>query len=146
MSFFRDVIDEFKREMEKAQAEFGVQQSMNPTQGKPVYGSYGTVNSGMGGQTRVSMSTGTDGRTASSQRPAQSKKTRKKAPPQQQQIEPGIVTPTGQAAPKTQTVIPPSRAHKTVANLNPQSARNAIILSEVLGPPVSKRQNRRVFH
>ena len=36
-----------------------------------------------------------------------------------------------------------SGADETILDLNPASARKAVILSEIIGPPASRRQRRR---
>ena len=55
-------------------------------------------------------------------------------------------TPAGRAAPTTPAV--PAKAAATsvrtlIASLNATSARSAIIMSEIIGPPLSKRRRQK---
>ena len=149
MSFFQEMIDEFKQEIQKELAVFDIQ----PTKKAPQSGQTSSmpdsgviehkqstpVNTG-----RKSTNTGVRITDSSS-----TKKQRKKTPQKKSTStspRPQAQTQAQQPAqPQTQTQkSAQGHAHHLVANLNPQTARNAIIMAEIIGPPVSRRQRKRV--
>ena len=134
MSFFKEIVDEFKREIEKATAELNAQtnkQAPRP-QGPPPPQRTNKADSG------VIEHSGTE-------RP-KPKKQRKKAPAQQPAATgaAGATGTTRSPVEKTQVqkqpIVTGNAARQLVSSLNPQTARNAIIMSEVIGPPVSRRK------
>ena len=127
MSLLREIAEEFKKEIEKATAEFNTQ----PAQGSP--GSGGNIARMNSGVTPHSKSAATGTKKRSSEQ-SQAKKQKKRAPQQ-----PAAVTPT-----KVQTGTP-VRTHPIIKNLSPATARNAIIMAEIIGPPLSKRGRKRTY-
>ena len=125
MSFFQEMINEFKQEMQKEMAANMGHAPANMGQ-TPANMGQTPANSGV----RISDSTST-------------KKQRKKAPQKKSASTAKRPQPQTQAQPQSQTVAT-GQAHQLVANLNPQTARNAIIMAEIIGPPVSRRQRKRV--
>ena len=121
MSFLKEIVDEVKGEIAKASQQAVPHVTQPPN--RP--GSNSSNQSGFSSQTR-------EARTEQPQRPKQRKR------PQQQQPQQG----TTQQQRQTQKASP-IQARQLVANLNPVMARSAIIMAEVLAPPVSKRQNRK---
>jgi hypothetical protein len=146
MSFFKDLAAEVQKEFDNATAEFKgdwlksvpglntkpatpspLQQGGSASQQVDVR--YHTPNPGV---IEHHVSSPTNRSSQPEQRPPQQKK-RGKKPPQQQ---------TSTAAQPRVKKVSSISAHKLVANLTPAVARSSIIMAEVLGPPVSKRQRR----
>jgi len=134
MSFFQEMINEFKQEIEKEMAVFSTQPSTQSPRPKQAPASMGHTPANTG--VRI-----TDSTTA--------KKQRKKAP--QKKSAPAAPRPQAQTQTQTQVEqraqphwqpVTTGRAHHLAANLNPQTARNAIIMAEIIGPPVSRRKLR----
>ena len=114
MSLLREIAEEFKKEIEKATAEFNTQ----PAQGRSD-----------SGENIARMNSKPSGTKKRSSEQSQTKKQKKRAPQQ-----PAAVTPTQV---QTGTSV---RKHQLIRNLNPATARNAIVMAEIIGPPVSKRK------
>ena len=141
MSFFQEMIDEFKKEIQKEMAVFDIQ----PTRQVSTKSDSGVIEHKQGMPANMGRkSTNTGVRITDS---SSTKKQRKKAP----QKKSASTSPRPQAKAQTQQQTQPqtqttaqSHKHQLIANLNPQTARNAIIMAEIIGPPVSRRQRRRV--
>jgi hypothetical protein len=150
MSFFRELADEVKRELSSASSEIKNewQKSMHGSQASPVapgsqqqrgpasqQASHGQAAHGQrmphSGVVARPANPPVNRNMPPEQRP-QPQNRRKRAPQQQA---------SANAQPQARTTTP-VKAHKLVANLTPAVARTSIIMSEVLGPPVSKRQKR----
>ena len=156
MSIFREIAEEFKneikRELEKASAEFNIQ----PAQQRPA----SPVASGSQPQ-RARMDSGVVEHASgqsSAQRP-RTKKQKKKAPvqssgttiilPNDTNTQDAQVygTQTYNTQPQntqTQASVKRTRLNQIRTGLNPQTARNAILMAEIIGRPVSKRQHKRI--
>ena len=133
MSFIQEMINEFKQEIQKELAAFDIQPASQvsqpapaPSQGMPASMGRAPANTGV----RITGSSST-------------KKQRKKAPQKKTTTSPRPQAQTQaqqpQAPPQTQTIAQ-GQTHHLITNLNPQTARNAIIMAEIIGPPVSRRQ------
>ena len=136
MSFFREIAQEFRNEFEKATAEFAPQSLAKDFRGQSKPIAPHAANPYQQAVTQHAPG-------ASSQQRPQANKQSKRSPQQgsrQSGQQTGRQTSTAE---QTQVrTVSPVRAHQLVANLNPITARSAIIMSEVLGPPVSKRQRK----
>ena len=139
MSFFQEMINEFKQEIQKEMAVLDIRPDKQAQQ--PVPASSMPANMG-----RAPANTGV--RISDSSSP---KKQRKKAPQKKSattatrpQAQKKVAQQTQQQTQVQAQPVTTGHAQQLVANLNPQTARNAIIMAEVIGPPVSKRQRKRL--
>jgi hypothetical protein len=149
MSFFKEIANDLKKEIEAAQAEYsgqsgiygvqGIAKQSTPDSGIIEYSAQNAMASDTAGRVAgIGHATGS-GRTTGSGR-SQTKKTRKKSSSQQQQKQAAVTPQSKAATPQTQVVVSVSNTRSIVAGLNAQKARNAIVLAEVLGSPVSARR------
>ena len=141
MSFFKEIVTEFKNELEKAKSELGVDaKSFNPSNQNST-GSNPQV-------APFNQSQGRQANTANTQRRKSSGKSRQRretAESVSTDESTGTTVAPRPSATSQSTARASSSVHSAVAGLNPQTARNAIIMAEVLGQPVSKRQRKRAY-
>ena len=142
MSFFKEIVDEFKREIEKATAEIGIDiksldKSLPHSVGADIIEHHPKPNQ----QSRAHMSSG------KKRKRAQKQQASGQIPAAQQHAHaPASGPPAAPAAAGAPgTAVARRGRHRVVAGLNARTARDSIVIAEVLGPPVSKRHNRRAF-
>ena len=150
MSFFKEIVAEFKTAIDEVTAELGDDiKTLDKEQqniGQHIHRQLSQSQRNQSGQVSSNTNRVAPIRNQSSSK--STKGTKKSGTKKAIRTEgpPPTVPPPRREAGKVENLgtkrIPYVKAHTIVADLNPETARNAIVLAEVLGPPVSKRQQK----